>query len=42
MLKNKMPTLASASEKRPFEVSPFYPYLKRLEEPKTSATGKIQ
>jgi hypothetical protein len=34
MLKNKMPTLESASEKRPFEVSPFFPHLKRLEEPK--------
>jgi hypothetical protein len=40
MLKNKMPPVASASEKRPFEVSPFFPYLKRLDEPKTSAAGK--
>ena len=34
MLKNKLPPPASASENRPFEVSPFFPYLKRLEEPK--------
>ena len=34
MLKNKLPTLESAAEKRPFEVSPFFPYLKRLDEPK--------
>ena len=34
MLKNKMPPVASASEKRPFEVSPFFPHLRRLEEPK--------
>jgi hypothetical protein len=32
MQKNKLPPPASASEKRPFEVSPFFPYLKRLEE----------
>ena len=42
MLKNKMPPVESASEKRPFEVSPFFPYLKRLDEPKTSAAGKMQ
>ena len=34
MLKNKMPPVASASEKRPFEVSPFFPFLKRLEQRK--------
>ncbi|SRR5579871_360343 len=32
MQKNKLPPSASAAEKRPFEVSPFFPYLKRLEE----------
>jgi hypothetical protein len=42
MLKTKMPPVESASEKRPFEVSPFFPYLKRLDEPKTSAAGKLQ
>jgi len=35
MLKNKLPVLETAAEKRPFEVSPFFPYLKRLEEQKT-------
>jgi len=34
MQKNKLPPPASAAEKRPFEVSPFFPYLKRLEEKK--------
>jgi len=37
MLKNKLPPLESAAEKRPFEVSPFFPYLKRLDEQKQSA-----
>jgi hypothetical protein len=37
MLKSKPPLLESASENRPFEVSPFFPYLKRLEEPKPQA-----
>lgn len=32
MQKSKLPPPASASEKRPFEVSPFFPYLKRLDE----------
>jgi hypothetical protein len=32
MQKSKLPPLASAAEKRPFEVSPFFPYLKRLGE----------
>jgi hypothetical protein len=32
MQKNKLPPPTSAAEKRPFEVSPFFPYLKRLEE----------
>jgi len=35
MLKNKLPVLESASENRPFEVSLFFPYLKRLDEPKS-------
>jgi hypothetical protein len=34
MQKNKMPPVATAAEKRPFEVSPFFPYLKRIEEQK--------
>src|SRR6201993_299852 len=37
MLKSNPPLLESASENRPFEVSPFFPYLKRLEEPKPQA-----
>jgi hypothetical protein len=40
MVKSKLPPPATASEKRPFEVSPFFPYLKRLEEPKVSAETK--
>jgi hypothetical protein len=39
MLKNKLPALESAAEKRPFEVSPFFPYLKRLEQTKISTSG---
>jgi hypothetical protein len=31
MLKSKPVRLESASEKRPFEVSPFFPHLKRLD-----------
>jgi len=34
MMKSKSPPPASAAEKRPFEVSPFFPYLKRLDEQK--------
>ena len=34
MLKSKPPLLESASENRPFEVSPFFPYLKRLDKQK--------
>lgn len=34
MQKTKLPVLESAAEKRPFEVSPFFPHLKRLEQPK--------
>jgi hypothetical protein len=37
MLKSKPPVLLSASENRPFEVSPFFPYLKRLDEQKPPA-----
>ena len=37
MQKNKLPPPASAAEKRPFELSPFFPYLKRLEEKKLAA-----
>ena len=33
MMKNKLPPPETAAEKRPFEVSPFFPYLKRLEPP---------
>jgi len=39
MLKAQSPPLLSASEKRPFEVSPFFPYLKRPGEEKQSAEG---
>jgi hypothetical protein len=39
MLKNKLPPLESAAEKRPFEVSPFFPYLKRLDQTKISTSG---
>ena len=39
MLKLKSPPPVSAAEKRPFEVSPFFPYLKRLEEQKASPAG---
>ena len=38
MLKTKSPPPVSAAEKRPFEVSPFFPYLKRLDEQKAQAT----
>lgn len=34
MMTSKSPPPVSAAEKRPFEVSPFFPYLKRLEEQK--------
>jgi len=37
MLNRKSPLLLSASEKIPFEVSPFFPHLKRLEEQKSQA-----
>jgi len=37
MVKSKPPLLESASENRPFEVSPFFPYLKRLDEQKPQA-----
>jgi hypothetical protein len=33
MVKGQSARLQSAAEKRPFEVGPFYPHLKRLEEP---------
>ena len=36
MLKSKPVRLESASEKMPFEVSPFFPYLKRLDGHKTA------
>lgn len=39
MMKTKPVTLLSPSEKMPFEVSPFFPYLKRLEEPGKAKTG---
>ena len=39
MQKTKLPPLESAAEKRPFEVSPFFPHLKRLEEQKVSSAG---
>ncbi len=37
MLNNKSPLPLSASEKRPFEVSPFFPHLKRLDEQRPQA-----
>jgi hypothetical protein len=37
MLKTKSPPPETAAEKRPFEVSPFFPHLKRLEEQKPQA-----
>ncbi|HYM75259.1 MAG TPA: M48 family metalloprotease [Candidatus Dormibacteraeota bacterium] len=37
MVKGKPPVLLSASENRPFEVSPFFPYLRRLDEQKPQA-----
>jgi hypothetical protein len=37
MVKSKNPPPVSAAEKRPFEVSPFFPHLKRLEEQKASS-----
>lgn len=40
MLKLKPPAPLSAAEKRPFEVSPFFPHLKRLEEQKAPAAEK--
>lgn len=40
MFENKLPVLETASEKRPFEVSPFFPHLKRLDEPKTHSAGQ--
>jgi len=42
MLKNKLPPLESASEKRPFEVSPFFPHLKRLEQVRTAPIPSAQ
>jgi hypothetical protein len=36
MLKSKLPVLENATEKRPFEVSPFLPFLKRLDEQKAA------
>lgn len=39
MVKAKSPPPVSAAEKRPFEVSPFFPYLKRLDEQKVSKVG---
>ena len=37
MLNRRSPLLLSASEKIPFEVSPFFPHLKRLDEQKSQA-----
>ena len=39
MMKSKPVTLLSASEKMPFEVSPFFPYLKRIEEHEKAQAG---
>jgi len=39
MQKSKLPPPASAAEKRPFEVSPFFLYLKRLDDEKKPTTG---
>jgi hypothetical protein len=38
MLNSKWPVLENAAEKRPFEVSPFFPFLKRLEEQKAATS----
>ena len=40
MLKSKPVRLEAASEKRPFEVGPFFPHLKRLDEKGTSSEKK--
>jgi hypothetical protein len=40
MLKNKNPRPLTASEKKPFEVTPFFPYLKRREEEKSTASKR--
>jgi len=40
MLKSKKPRPVSASEKKPFEVTPFFPYLKHREEEKSAAAPK--
>jgi hypothetical protein len=37
MLKVKSPPPETAAEKRPFEVSPFFPHLKRLDEQRPQA-----
>ena len=41
MLKAELPVLETAAEKRPFEVSPFFPYLKRLEDQKAHSGGQM-
>jgi hypothetical protein len=40
MLKSKKPRPVSASEKKPFEVTPFFPYLKPREEEKSAPAPK--
>ncbi len=40
MLKTKSPPPVTAADKRPFEVSPFFPYLKRLDEQKPEAKNQ--
>jgi Zn-dependent protease with chaperone function len=42
MLKSKPVRLMSSAEKIPFEVTPFYPYLKRLDEPQKTRSGARQ
>ena len=42
MLKSKPVRLMSKAEKVPFEVTPFYPHLKRLEAPEKPQSGGLQ
>jgi len=41
LIKTKPVALTSASEKMPFEVTPFYPFLTRLNSPGTEKTEKV-
>ena len=42
MLKSKPVRLRSTAEKIPFEVTPFYPYLRRLDAPEKPQSGALQ